>query len=149
MEKNQIAAKNHLFYSIAVGLLFGTTDFGRAVIRSLVEKTQYSTEATTIPGYILIDSTEIEDMHPRRDLMDAVENGLLQSLSYDIYNSVTGEMNTNVDLVKDGYKFKFRITKHERGQEHGFEPLGDIKDFEEVADDEKIGYFCELTVTLE
>ena len=156
MEKHQISGKNHLFYSVAVGLIVGTNDFAKAVIRSLFDTIQYPTDPTGIPGYILIKCPGIEKINPteklgpiQNDFIEAVRGGILQRISYIIYTKVTGEFCTDVILADSGYKFAFRITKYERDQDHQFKIIETPEGLEQIPDDEKIGHFCELTITKE
>ena len=156
MENHQISGKNQLFYSVAVGLIVGTEDFARAVIRSLFGTMQYSTDQTGVPGYILIKCPGIEGTNPEEktridqdNFISTIHNDILQRISYIIYNSVEGEFCTNVTLIDSGYKFAFCITKYERDQEHMFELIESTEGLKQIPGDEKIGHYCELTITKE
>ena len=73
----------------------------------------------------------------------------LQRIAYRIYSLVAGEFCTEVTVIEDNYKFVFCITKYERDQEHQFEIIESTEGLKQIPGDEKIGHYCELTITKE
>jgi len=145
MDMNQVARDNHAFYYLAVGFEIGSELFAQAVSHSFDEPALYSVLDEDYSGYINVDSTDIERNRTRGGFMDEVREGILGTVGMRILSCITGELNTEVEIIEGIYKFTFTISKYERDGEHRFEPVDDPNS---LPDGEKIGRFCDLKITI-
>jgi hypothetical protein len=142
----EAARGNHAFY-VVVGMEMCEISFAHAFLESLWDArvVLYGVEHPAYSGYIEIDTSNIRDECSHGGMADDVTKGLLGKVAFNIPQSITGEMNTDVTIVHGIYKFSFKITKYERDYVHGYEPIEDPA----LADDvEKLGRLVQLKVTI-
>jgi len=147
MKKSKIASKNKMFYGLILSSLSENKDSPLLVAHSLFEPQQFVTESIIIPGYLKIDSTQIKNSCCRDNFLVALAEGILTRISFKAYSSVESGFATKIDVIESGYRFEFEITGYERNQTHEFKPVS-FEELSDVPDDEKIGHFCELTITV-
>ena len=141
MNADQVARDNHTFYYVTVAMAMCDELFASAVIHSFDEPAQYGVMANgRFGGYIRVDSTDVKYRCSPKILAN-----LLDRLITKIPDAITGEMNTDVVIIDDYFKFSFKITKYERNGEHSFEM---VEDPTPLPDEEQLGRFVDLKITL-
>jgi len=145
MDTDQISRNNHSFYYGCVGLEMCEGLFIEAVLQSFDEPALYSIENENYAGYVNIDSTDIKNRCTHGSFMDAIRNGIISRVGMKIPRSITGDLNTEVEIIEGIYKFAFHISKYERDAAHRFE---EITDPSSLPDDEQLGRFVDLKITI-
>lgn len=145
MDLYQVARDNHALYCAVVPLHMCKRLFASAVLESLDQPVLYSVEHNVYSGYILINTTDIEMNHSQERFTREVLAGLLGRVALEFPRTPTGEMNTDVTVVYEIWKFTFKITKYERDSAHRYEP---VEDPLPLPDGEKLGRFIELKITI-
>ena len=145
MDAMQIARDNHAIYYVVVPVHMCKRQFAQAVLESFDEPAQYGIEDPSYSGYIYIDATNIKLECSHGSFADDVADGLLGRVALKFPRGATGGLNTEVTVLHGIWKFAFKITQYERDGEHGYEPVTDPFP---LPDDEKLGRFIELKITI-
>ncbi len=147
MDAMQIARDNHAIYYVVVPMHMCKAGFADVVCESLAlsQAQQYGIEDPNYSGYIYIDATNIKLECSHGGFADDVADGLLGQVALKFPRGATGGLNTEVTILHGIWKFAFKITKYERDGEHGYEPVTDPLP---LPDDEKLGRFIELKITI-
>ncbi len=145
MDADLIARDNHAFFCAAVAPRMCGSDFGSAALHSFDAPAQLGIETVTFFGYVRIDSADIERNCSRGGFSDAVYRGVFGDVAIRLPRAITGELNTEAEVIVDCFRFNFRISRYERDFDHGFEivenPLF-------LPKNESLGRFVDLKITL-
>lgn len=148
LEKNKVARENHLFFIAAVGMVMTmqSKNFILAVLQSSKTPTLYGIERINMPGYIRIDSTDIELNCSSGSLRADIQNGILGRVAMKLPEAIRGDLNTEAEVIYNNYKFSFNISSYERDSAHGFETVTDLAS---LPPGEKLGRLVDLKITIE
>lgn len=144
----EVARGNHAFYYVVVPMAMCNRSFAQAFLDGLYRDGQpvlFPIEHSQFSGYVEIDTTDIRRNCSHGSMADAIRDGMLGDVALKMPRHAEGEMNTDVTIIHDIYKFQFNISKYERDGAHGYEP---IEDPNLAEDGEKLGRFANLKVTI-
>jgi len=145
MQTEIIASENHRFYFQVLALAIFDELFLKTVRDSFDEISRYEVKGEKCAGYINIDSADIDRNGLRERFIKLINMCLLGKVAVDISTEIGGELNTEVTIENNGFKFSFKITQYERNGEQGLEL---IEDPSGLPDDEKLGRVVELKITV-
>ncbi len=150
MDTEKIGAGNLLFYTEAVVAYLSGPDFAQAAFKSLYEPVLCGMEAGAHCGYLHVDARQINRFCSSGSFADAIRKGLLHWIVRRIERlfQANGALNTEATIVDGIWKFDFRITRYERDSDHRFEVIEDAAFLADVPDDERLGRYVELKISI-
>ncbi len=123
MEKVAVARTNHVILCTLLRLILAQQDFKRVMWHGIFDAPpQYTFERSGLNGYIRFDTSLVIS---KGALAEDIDKGLFRQLATNIPQTALGEMNEQILVMSDLWRFTFTITQYERDSEHGYKMVDD------------------------